>query len=532
MNRLVPLLIIVVSLFLSSCEDSLDKVDTANTKQGWLKGYAINQLGVVSFKGIPYAQPPLGEYRWQAPQPPLAWKGVKSADDFGHKCMQEALFNDMQFRASGMSEDCLFLNIWTPLEQSQTKLPVLVYFYGGGFVAGDGSESRYDGANMATKGIVTVTVNYRLGVFGFMAHPELSAESSYAGSGNYGLLDQQAALVWVAQNIEAFGGDPKRITIAGESAGSISASAQTLASDSIPYIAGVIGESGSIMGSFVTSLYDSEQLGLRVAEAVHEGDDVSIAGLRAIPADLLLDRVTKAGLQWFTPTIDGKLLVDTPQNLFSNKKFADVPLLVGVNSQEGSYSQLFADAEVTPETYLQALQQLYPEHYSEVAALYPGQSPEQIKHAAQQLMSDRFISASTWKWIDAASSQGQAKTFYYLFDHIRPPMKASYNEGKEPSNTDLGAVHSAEIEYVLGNLDANHIYKWKKADYQVSEMTQQYFINFIKTGNPNGEGLVTWPAFEENKQLVIKLVPEASSTLQQRQRYKAMAALQVSQSSE
>ncbi|HEY1022021.1 MAG TPA: carboxylesterase family protein, partial [Flavisolibacter sp.] len=190
------------------------------TVHGAVEG-VLEKSGVRSFKGIPFAMPPVGELRWKAPQPVQPWKGVLKADKFGPRAMQTPIFGDMNFRSDGVSENCLYLNVWAPATKGKALLPVLVYFYGGGFVAGDGSEPRYDGESMATKGIVALTVNYRLGVFGFMAHPELSKESGRNASGNYGLLDQAAALQWVKENIAAFGGDPARVTIGGESAGSI-----------------------------------------------------------------------------------------------------------------------------------------------------------------------------------------------------------------------------------------------------------------------------------------------------------------------
>ncbi|MGN6179364.1 MAG: carboxylesterase/lipase family protein, partial [Mucilaginibacter sp.] len=192
---------------------------------GTLQGVR-DSAGIRSFKGIPYAQPPVGNLRWKEPQPPQNWSGILIADHFGNQAMQKRIYSDMIFRSSGVSEDCLYLNVWTPARSAKEKLPVLVYFYGGGFMAGDGSEYRYDGESLATKGIVTVTVNYRLGIFGFLAHPELTQESPHHASGNYGLLDQHAALEWVKKNIAAFGGDPDKVTIGGESAGSMSVSVQ------------------------------------------------------------------------------------------------------------------------------------------------------------------------------------------------------------------------------------------------------------------------------------------------------------------
>lgn len=521
------ILVLLSCLLLQACDLAEEQNDQTliRVEQGMLKGYVLPHNQVVSFKGVPYAAAPVNNKRWQAPQAPEQWKGVKVADDFAHKCMQNPMFKDMQFRASGMSEDCLFLNVWTPLEREQELLPVLVYFYGGGFVTGDGSEKRYDGGSMASKGVVTVTVNYRLGLFGFLAHPELSAESAYGGSGNYGLLDQQAALIWLVQNIAAFGGDPKRMTIAGESAGSMSVSAQMLAPDSIPHIAGAIAESGSVMGR-ITSLDEAEQRGLQMAQDLNQDGSSSIEALRSLSADALLAQATKAGFVWFRPTIDGKILKDLPDTLIKNKKFADVPLLAGVNSQEGSYQQLLGELEPTVENYTQAVQSIYPENYAKVVELYPATNPEQVKLAAQALMSDRFISASTWNFVDKVTSHGSAATYYYLYDHVRPPIKAEFNEGKEEQNSALGAVHSAEIEYALGNLSLNDIYHWTELDYQVAEIMQSYFVNFIKTGKPNGDNLITWPIFSSEQQLIIKQQPEVQSVAPLKLRYEGMSAIQ------
>src|SRR5262247_4945849 len=237
---------IMLAIILTAGALGQDRVKIAN---GMVEVTSDKNSLVRSFKGIPFAEPPVGDLRWKPPQPIKNSPSIRQADKFGPRCMQRPIFGDMNFRANGMSEDCLYLNVWTPAKSGNEKLPVLVYFFGGGFVAGDGSEGRYDGESMAKKGIVAITVNYRLGVFGFFAHPELTKESPQHASGNYGLYDQHAALKWVRQNIAAFGGDPKRVTIAGESAGSISVSAQMASPLSKDLIAGAIGESGSILGT-------------------------------------------------------------------------------------------------------------------------------------------------------------------------------------------------------------------------------------------------------------------------------------------
>src|SRR5438876_3166700 len=283
-TNLSTFIFIAILLITNRGASAQNRVKTAN---GIVEGSPEQSSGIRTFKGIPFAAPPVDDLRWQPPQPVPNWKGLRKADQFGPRCMQRPIFGDMGFRSNGMSEDCLYLNVWTPAKSSKERLPVLVYFYGGGFVAGDGSEARYQGESMARKGIVALTVNYRLGVFGLLAHPELTKESPRHASGNYGLLDQNAALRWVQQNIAAFGGDPKKVTIAGESAGSVSVSAQMASPLSRDLIAGAIGESGSIVGTLsAVPLAEGEQNGEKFATAIGA---TSLAALRAMPAEQLLE---------------------------------------------------------------------------------------------------------------------------------------------------------------------------------------------------------------------------------------------------
>src|ERR1700744_1006722 len=299
-------LILLIAMF-TACIHASAQTNQVKISNGMLEGTTNPATGISSFKGIPFAQPPVGELRWKEPQPVQNWTGVLKADHFGKNAMQKNVFGDMMFRSAGMSEDCLYLNVWTPAKSANEKLPVLVYFYGGGFVAGDGSESRYDGESMAQKGIVTLTVNYRLGVFGFLSHPELTAESPHHASGDYGLLDQHAALEWVKKNIAAFGGDPDRITIAGESAGSIAVCAQMVSPLSKNLIAGAIGESGGMINPTLPAipLADGEKNGVAFAQKVNAS---SLAALRAIPADQLLELASKPGTPPMSPTVDGYFL--------------------------------------------------------------------------------------------------------------------------------------------------------------------------------------------------------------------------------
>jgi para-nitrobenzyl esterase len=501
--------------------------DRVKTAGGTIEGISDKSSGIRSFKGIPFGEPPTGDLRWKPPQPVKTWQGVRKADKFGPRCMQRPIFGDMGFRSNGMSEDCLYLNVWTPAKSGNEKLPVLVYFFGGGFVAGDGSEGRYDGESMARKGIVAITVNYRLGVFGFFAHPELTKESPHHASGNYGLFDQHAALKWVQQNVAAFGGDPKRVTIAGESAGSIAVSAQMASPLSKDLIAGAIGESGSILGALsAVPLAEGEQMGAKFAAGLGKGDVPSLAALRAMAAEQLLEATAKPGQPWFTPTVDGYFFPKSPFEIYAAGQQAHVPLLAGVNSEESGFYGVLGREKPTVENYRKALERLYPGKGEEVFKLYPAANETEVMDAAQELASDRFISYSTWKWVDVATKTGGKPTYYYLYARPRPAMRAEMGDAQpglaggvvrgqqaaaNPRPQSRGAVHSAEIEYAMGNLDLNKVYAWTPDDYKVSQVMQEYFANFIKTGNPNGKGLPNWPKFGEGQRIIIDVNTRAEA---------------------
>jgi len=457
------------------------QVKTAN---GMLEG-VTETSGIRSYKGIPFAQPPVGNLRWKEPQAPQNWSGIRKADHFGPQAIQRYIFSDMKFRSDGVSEDCLYLNVWTQAKSAKEKLPVLVYFYGGGFQAGDGSEYRYDGEALAKRGIVTVTVNYRLGIFGFMAHPELTKESPNHASGNYGLLDQHAALVWVQKNIAAFGGDPKRVTIAGESAGSMSVSGQVASPLSKGLFAGAIGESGALLGNLSpTTLTSAEQSGVKFASTAGA---TSLADLRKIPADQLLQMSAKT---YFSTTIDGYFLPESPQAIFAAGKQMHVPLLAGWNSAEGGYTAILGKDEPTIANYTVAIQKQYGDHSAEILKVYAPTTDADVSRVATELASDKFIAFSTWKFVDMQSKTGGSPVYRYYYTRKRP----AHADGT-PNNSP-GAVHSAEIEYALGNLATNKAYAWTPDDYTVSETMQNYFANFIKTGNPNGKGLAKWEPFK------------------------------------
>lgn len=448
------------------------------TPLGTLDGAEFS--GIRIFRGVPYAQPPVGDLRFAPPAPIHAWQGIKDARNFGPRCMQQPLFNDMVFRSRGMSEDCLYLNIWTPSHSPTDRLPVLVYFYGGGFQAGDGSEPRYDGESMARQGIVTITVNYRLGLFGFLAHPALTAAGPHRASGNWGLLDQSAALHWVVANISSFGGDPSRITIAGESAGSMSASAQMISPLSRGLISGVIGESGSILARPSSgSLKQAEEQGAKFMAALGL---TTIEQLRSADTKTLFEAAGKTGAPWFWPIVDGHFFPQHPREILKAGRHAQVPLLAGWNSLEQGPRAVLGREPATVANLKAAIERLYKDKAPAILKAYLPATDAEAEQAATDLAGDNFIGHNTWQWIDLAAHSSAQPVYRYYYTHPRPGAK--------------GASHSAEIEYALGNLSTNTVFPWTADDYKVSHLLQSYFVNFIKTGNPNAPGLPAWPAIK------------------------------------
>ena len=473
------------------------KTPQVKTENGIVEG--ISHSGIRMFKGIPFAEPPIDDLRWKAPQPVKNWKGVRKVDKFGPRAMQRYLFDDMNFRSDGMSEDCLYLNIWTPAKTKGERLPVLVYFYGGGLFTGDGSEYRYDGENMARKGIVSITVNYRLNIFGFLAHPELTKESPHQASGNYGFLDQAEALRWINKNIAAFGGDPDKVTIAGESAGSVSVSAQMASPFSKDLIAGAIGSSGSLFGTLsARPLAEAEERGTEFAKMIGAN---SLVGLRAMPATDLLKATEKVDWVYFSPSIDGYFFPKPPLEIFQASEQSQVPLLAGWNSQESGYQGVLGGNVPTPENYSQALYALYDDQAEKLLEVYPGSSEEEVIQSATDLAGDRFTGFSTWKWIELHQQSNQP-VYRYYYTRPRPAMRS----GEAPAQK--GAVHSAEIEYAMGNLPTNRVYDWMPEDYLTSTIFQTYYLNFVKTGNPNGLGVPEWPTINNDGTSKIMFIDE------------------------
>jgi para-nitrobenzyl esterase len=461
---------------------------SAIVAEGKLKGRLDGTSGVRVFRGVPFAAPPIADLRWVEPQPAAKWNGTRDATKFAPRCMQRPLFSDMQFRSPGISEDCLYLNVWLPPRERRPPkqgYPVLLYFYGGGFDAGDSSEKRYDGASLARRGIVVVTANYRLDVFGWLAHPELTATSPHHSSGNYGLLDQIAALKWVRRNIPAFEGDPTHITVGGESAGSMSVSALMVSPLSRGLIRGAIGESGALMQKWSPPRRETaEREGVAFATGLGAP---ALSQLRAMPADRLLAARDKAGNISTGIIIDGYALTEAPSVTFEHGHAAHVPLLVGSNSQEATASAVIGDGSPTLANYRAGLARTLGDKADAVFALYPAHSDDEVMGAATALASDDFLALPTWKWFDLQRRTG-APVYLYLFARVRPPFVTDISTRSK----EWGAVHSAEIEYALGNLDVNPLYRWAPDDRLVSATMTRYWANFVKTGNPNGAGLPSW----------------------------------------
>ena len=470
------------------------------TAEGILEGKDLS--GITIFKGVPFAAPPVGNLRWKAPQPVQKWEGVRKATEYGPNPMQEALFGDMNFGTKVNSEDCLYLNIWTPAKTMKEHLPVLIYFNGGGLMAGSGSEPRYAGDAMARKGIISITANYREGIFGFFAHPQLSKETSYKGSGNYGFMDQVAAIRWVKDNIEAFGGDPNRITIVGESAGSMSVSALMASPLCQGLFAQAMGSSGSVMGfNKVLTLKEAEQKGVELAKQIGKKN---IKDLRALPAEELMKLAAVKAVP--TYNIDGYFLTEQPTETFAKGNQTKVSLLVGGNNQEMSPWALLAGKQPTVENLKAGAKAMFGDNVDEAFRLYGINSDKDVlEQPGINLASDLFLDYSTWKWGNMHKLTSGQPVYRYRYCHPRPAMAikgkvaglaggvVDAKEGQPQMPQDKGAVHSADIEYAMGTLPTNRVYDWQPEDYMVSDIFSQYYVNFVKTGNPNGLGLVEWP---------------------------------------
>lgn len=464
---------------------AVQSANAVRIQQGEVAG--ITKDGITAYLGLPFAAPPVGNNRWRAPLPAAGWNGVRHADHYGANCQQAE--PPEAFRAwtseylikGPISEDCLYLNVWTPAE-THKPLPVLVWIHGGGFSTGGATVPIYDGSHLAAKGILVVSINYRLGVFGFLSHPDLRKENKANASGNYGLMDQIAALLWVQENISAFGGDPRRVTVAGQSAGSASVH-HLIATPFSRLFQRAIAESGSGMGIDVPDAAASDAIGAQFVRASGVRD---IAALRQLPVVKL--EQAAAGLK-FDPSVDGLIL---PDQDYIDRNTSDVPVLTGLTADEGSsmsssYGRATANAlSATIKTRFKALAPQF-------AAEYPAQSDVQARDAARQLERDRGI-ASAYTWAKKRMTYSAQPIYLYLFSHVEPG----------PGATQYGAFHSSEIPYVFGVLDGAGR-QMSEDDFRLSKLIEDYWVNFVKHGNPNGPGLPVWPRLSPSKPEMLEI---------------------------
>ncbi len=461
------------------------------TTQGKVEGKKEPNSIVIAFKGIPYAAPPIGHLRWRAPQPAATWKGVRHAYQFSANCIQQTTplgwgpWTHEYLIPDSVSEDCLYLNIWTPVQAH--KAAVLVWIYGGGFVSGSGSVPIYDGTELAKQGIVVVTFNYRLGLFGFLAHPELTREAGGAPPTNFGLQDILAALRWVHENIAAFGGDPEAVTIAGQSAGSMAVHDLLVMPAARGLFRGAIGESGLPGAVPSPKLADAEKRGEEFARS--KGAN-SIAELRAMSPDAL---VGKGVPPMFGSCIDGVLLPDAPEVLLAEGKFALVPVMIGQTAAEAS-SMGNAWGTSGKEAFEKLLTQRFGAMAPTFAALYPATTDSERAAASKAFLRDRGL-ASIYLWARTHEHNSTTPVYAYLFEHIEPG----------PESARWGAFHTSEVPYVFATLDAAPERGFTDLDRSISKTASQYWINFIRTGNPNSKGLPAWPQLlvSDPKMMVI-----------------------------
>ena len=447
------------------------------------------------YKGVPYAKPPVGELRWRAPQPPQAWEDIKKANAFADGCVQDVVgsrppWTEAFMHQGDVSEDCLYLNVWTAAQEADARRPVLVYIHGGGFNEGSGSVAVYDGAELAKKGLVVVTLNYRVGVLGFLAHPELTAESDHDASGNYGLLDQVAALGWVQENIAAFGGDPDNVTVAGQSAGAMSVYLLTASPLAEGLFHRAIAQSGpGGLASFGVSstrsmggpLAEAEAAGAAFAKAkgvasLQELRALSVEALTAAPED-------GTPTSRFRPVIDGYLLPSDVRSIYAEHTQNDVPMLMGFNADEASAFPGYGQA--TTEAFQETAEERYGASAEDFLALYPAETDEAAGEAQKVSLRDLGAVALERLAAERALTATTDAYLYYLERGIPWPERPEF-----------GAFHTAEVPYVFNNL-AQLDRPWEPVDRRLADVVSSYWMNFAATGDPNGEELPEWPSYEE-----------------------------------
>jgi len=461
---------------------------TVKTAEGKVQGKTINDGKVKAFLGLPYAAPPVGDLRWKSPAPPVKWKTTRDATHYGAHCVQGRVFDDMIFQDAAPSEDCLYLNVYSPsTAKSNSKLPVMFWIHGGGYAGGAGSEPRHNGDFLPTRGVVLVTINYRLGVFGFLATSDLAKEAGGV-TGNYGLLDMVAALQWVKANIANFGGDPGNVTIFGESAGSFAVSTLMAAPPARGLFHKAIGESGGAFSDLLptNTLEASEK---QNGEWVASLGAKSLAELRAILTDAVLQAAASNGAPRFAPVIDGRFLIQPVPQTFAQGMQAHVPLLAGWNRDENAYMA----KGMTVEKWKDYAAQNYGSRADEFLKLYPGETDEQAVRSAADYGSDEFIAFGTWKWIEAHRRTGNSPVYRYHFEQPAPPSKF---------HPEADAFHSDEIEYVFGTIDTRPGAVWQPEQRKLSDEMMSYWTNFARTGDPNGTGLPDWPKYRTERELI------------------------------
>jgi para-nitrobenzyl esterase len=485
--------LIVVAILMRSPPASAAIEDPVRLQAGLISGVPGAANGVRVFKGIPFAAPPVGDLRWRAPQPVAAWDGVRKADAFSKICTQmhrlKGSYFQLEFEPEPepTGEDCLYLNVWTAAQSPDEKRPVMVWLYGGAFLGGSGSTPAYSGAGLAQKGAVVVTLNYRLGVFGLLAHPELTNESGHNASGNYALMDQIAALKWVQSNIATFGGDPRRITIFGQSAGSISIASLLTSPLANGLFQRAVGESdfanGTGAGNAETrrfieprTLREAEQQGIEFGKKIGA---TTLAALRAMPADALLKAASN--LQWSLDLIpDGYVVPNNVYVVYTAGKQIKVPVLLGsVANERGNYPH-----PRSMQDYLNYTRRQFPEAFDEVIKVYPASNDDEATRA--YLSRERDIMAADMRaWAEFMSRNGGNAYLYYFTR--KPPARAG--------ETPLGAVHTTDVVYFRNALDTVDR-PWTPQDRKLSDVMSSYLVNFATTGNPNGTGLPNWPAYK------------------------------------
>lgn len=471
------------------------RVDT-----GSISGVATATPGIVVFKGIPYAAPPTGRLRWRAPQPAVKWEGVRRMDQFGQVCTQPVRTNPKEARGG---EDCLTLNIWTPAKTAGDKLAVMVWVHGGGFRDGTGSMLLHDGEALAKKGVLLVTINYRLGALGFLAHPELTKESDRNASGNYGLLDAIAALQWVQRNIAAFGGDPAKVTVFGQSAGSMAVSCLQASPLAKGLFRAAIGQSGASFGSMLNNgtLADAERTGVRFAESIGAH---SLAELRAKPAAEIITAQVAAG-----PNADGWVLPEAPYAIFRKGNQNHVAVLGGSNSDEG---RLFARGPApTAASFAEEARKRFGADADEYLKLYPAATDAQARESRQRTATVESMGLNMRLWAKAQVAAG-SKAYIYYFTRVTP--------GGPPANTAagiplLGAPHGEDLAYASNNIGKPEALKnsdtFRNAepveyDRKLADTMSSYWVNFAKNLDPNGPGLPRWTEFNAaHPEMVMEL---------------------------